>query len=68
MDTQEFPYKAISKELLDALQATFPLRAPRHGESLDSLMWLGGARSVVDFLEAQYARSFETEETDVSEN
>lgn len=58
MEYQDFPYEALSRELLDALRATFPLRSPRPGETNDSLMWLGGQQSVLEFLEAQFARNF----------
>lgn len=59
MDTDQFPYTAVSKELLDALDSIFPQRSPARGESHDDLMFRGGERSVVDFLHAQYERHFE---------
>jgi len=47
-----FPY--ISKELLDELNSRFPVRAPQYLEQHDILMWRGGQRSVVDFIQTIY--------------
>lgn len=44
----------VSKELLSALDAVFPLRSPRLTQS-DREIWLeAGQRSVVDYLRAQF--------------
>jgi len=47
-----FPY--ISKELLDELNSRFPVQAPQYLEQHDILMWRGGQRSVVDFIQTIY--------------
>jgi hypothetical protein len=70
VSTTDFPYGALSRELLDALQDTFPLRAPRPNDSHQALMWHGGERAVIEFLEQQFKRNTDPEpdEDDPSEN
>ena len=43
-----FPY--TSEELLKQLDERFPDKSPSIDETYDALMWRGGQRSVVDFL------------------
>lgn len=47
-----FPY--ISNELLNELNTRFPVMAPQYLEQYDMLMWRGGQRSVVDFMQTLY--------------
>ena len=47
-----FPY--ISKELLDELNSRFRFQSPQYLEQHDILMWRGGQRSVVDFIQTLY--------------
>lgn len=47
-----FPY--ISKELLDELNSRFRVKSPQYLEKHDILMWRGGQRSVVDFIQTLY--------------
>lgn len=45
---KQFPY--ISEELITALNERIPHISPNKGESIETLMWRGGMRSVVDLL------------------
>lgn len=47
-----FPH--ISNELIEELNKRFPVKSPEFSESHPELMWRGGQRSVVDFLETIY--------------
>jgi hypothetical protein len=44
-----FPY--ITNELLEELNQRFPQKSPHLSEEFSHLMWRGGQRSVVDFLQ-----------------
>jgi len=44
----KFPH--ISNELITILNERIPHISPKAGESLETLMWRGGMRSVVDLL------------------
>jgi hypothetical protein len=48
-------FPLVSKELLEELNRRFPIRSPELDEQHSELMWRGGQRSVVDFLETIYA-------------
>ena len=45
---KKFPY--ISEELITALAERIPHISPNKGDSIETLMWRGGMRSVVDLL------------------
>ena len=40
----------IPKDLLDELNQRFPNKSPQHGETHQELIWRGGQRSVIEFL------------------
>tara|TARA_Y100000022_G_C13082267_1_gene298291 strand:+ start:260 stop:436 length:177 start_codon:yes stop_codon:yes gene_type:complete len=40
----------IPKDLLDELNRRFPNQSPQNGETHNDLIWRGGQRSVIEFL------------------
>ncbi len=47
-----------------ALDAAFPARSPLRNDSLPDLMWLGGQREVIDFLQAKFDEMYEQSDAD----
>lgn len=54
-----FPY--VSKELIEELNRRFPIQSPQEGEQYPDLVWRGGQRSVVDFLETIFQEQLDGE-------
>lgn len=44
----------VNKDLLEELNKRFPAKSPDRNETQNDLMWRGGQRSVVDFLNTIY--------------
>jgi len=47
-------FPLVNKELLEELNKRFPAKSPDRNETHSDLMWRGGQRSVVDFLNTIY--------------
>lgn len=56
MQTDPNRFPIVDRTLLNALDASFPERSPRLGESMDELMFRAGQRSVVTFLQYQLSQ------------
>lgn len=47
-------FPLVNKDLLEELNNRFPAKSPDKDEAYIDLMWRGGQRSVVDFLNTIY--------------
>lgn len=47
-------FPLVNKDLLEELNKRFPAKSPDRTETQNDLMWRGGQRSVVDFLNTIY--------------
>lgn len=47
-------FPLVNKDLLEELNKRFPAKSPDKDEAYIDLMWRGGQRSVVDFLNTIY--------------
>ena len=54
MDSLDQPFPPVTPALLNALDARFPLRRPRLGDTGESIWFDAGSRRVVEFLQEQY--------------